>query len=107
MRQNSSSGERISFTRLADLVIRARAIYSMAADRTIFRAIAIREEWIVAVSEDPHGLDGVITSGTCPLGGSGVTPLPAFADNHNHFILPRLHKLLVPRRRGRKLGQVL
>jgi hypothetical protein len=36
----------------------------MAAGRTIFRAIAIREEWIVAVSEDPHGLDGFITSGT-------------------------------------------
>jgi len=53
MRQNSSSGTSIPVPRLADLVIRAGAIYSMAEDRTIFRAIAIREEWIVAVSEDP------------------------------------------------------
>src|SRR2546428_7595107 len=42
---------------LADRVIRAGAIYSMAADRKVYRAIALRGGWIVAVSEDPHGLD--------------------------------------------------
>src|SRR5438270_14089306 len=31
--------------RLADLLIRAAAIYSMAQDRTVYQAIAIRDEW--------------------------------------------------------------
>jgi hypothetical protein len=30
--------------RLADLVIRAGAIYSMASDRAMYRAIALRDE---------------------------------------------------------------
>lgn len=107
MRQNSSSGERISFPRLADLVIRARAIYSMAADRTIFRAIAIREEWIVAVSEDPHGLDGFITSGTCIVDDPELTLLPAFDDTHNHLILAAQNSMLVPVDRARNLAEFI
>ena len=47
--------------RLADLLVRADAIYSMAQDRAVYQALAIRDEWIVAVSEDPHGLDGLST----------------------------------------------
>src|SRR5438477_7088492 len=39
--------------RLADLLIRAAAIYSMAQHRGVYQAIAIRDEWIVAVSQDP------------------------------------------------------
>jgi predicted amidohydrolase YtcJ len=107
MRQNSSSGESISFPRLADLVIRARAIYSMAEDCTIFRAIAIREEWIVAVSEDPHGLDGFITSGTCIVDDPELTLLPAFDDTHNHFILTAQNSMLVPVDRARNLAEFL
>jgi hypothetical protein len=89
MSQNSSSRESISFPRLADLVIRARAIYSMAEERTIFRAIAIGEEWIVAVSEDPHGPDGLITSGTHVVDDPELTLLPAF-DALPHENLPFL-----------------
>ena len=50
--------------RLADLLIRAAAIYSMARHRAFYQAIAIRDEWIVAVSQDPHGLDGLISADT-------------------------------------------
>ena len=50
--------------RLADRVIRAGAIYSMAADRKVYRAIALRGEWIVAVSEDPRGLDRLVSADT-------------------------------------------
>ena len=53
--------------RLADLVIRAGAIYSMAQDRDVYQAIAIHDEWIVAVSLDPNGLDGLIGAGGFPL----------------------------------------
>src|SRR5258708_2625041 len=107
MGQNSSSAESIAFPRLADLVIRARAIYSMAADRTIFRAIAIREEWIVAVSEDPHGLGELITSGTYILDDPELTLLPAFDDTHNHLILAAHNSLLVPVDRARTLAEFL
>src|SRR5258708_4265927 len=107
MGQNSSSAESIAFPRLADLVIRARAIYSMAADRTIFRAIAIREEWIVAVSEDPHGLDELITSGTYILDDPELTLLPAFDDTHNHLILAAQNSMLVPVDRARNLAELI
>jgi len=107
MRQHSPSGERIAFPRLADLVIRARAIYSMAADRTIFRAIAMREEWIVAVSEDPHGLDGLITSGTRVLDDPELTLLPAFDDTHNHLILAAQNSMLVPVDRAHNLAEFI
>src|SRR6266704_311368 len=82
--------------RLADLVIRAGAIYSMAQDRKVYRAIAIRDEWIVAVSEDPHGLDGVISAGTHVVDAPQLTILPAFEDTHNHFILAAQNSCLVP-----------
>jgi predicted amidohydrolase YtcJ len=62
-------------------------MYSMAADRSIYRAIALRDEWIVAVSGDPHGLDGLISTGTRVIDEPGLTTLPAFDDTHNHFIL--------------------
>src|SRR5262249_15758103 len=72
---------------LADLVIRAGAIYSMAEDRKVYKAIALRDEWIVAVSEAADGLDSLITSGTRVINDPELTLLPAFNDSHNHFIL--------------------
>src|SRR5215469_3790903 len=72
---------------LADSIIRAGAIYSMADDRKVYRAIAIRDEWIVAVSQDPHDLDGLVSADTRVIDDPGLTILPAFDDDHNHFIL--------------------
>jgi predicted amidohydrolase YtcJ len=73
--------------RLADRVIRAGAIYSMAEDRKVYRAIALRDKWTIAVSEDPHGLDGLLSAGTRVIDQPGLTILPTFDDDHNHFIL--------------------
>ena len=64
MSQAASPREASITPRLVDLIIRAGAIYSMAANRKVYRAIALRDEWIVAVSEDPHGLDNLIMAGT-------------------------------------------
>lgn len=72
--------------RLADLLIRAGAIYSMAQHRAVYQAIAIRDEWIVAVSQDPHGLDGLIGADTRVLDAPDLTILPAFEDTHNHLM---------------------
>jgi len=93
--------------RLADLLIRAGAIYSMAQDRKVYSAIAIRDEWIVAVSEDPHGLDGVISVGTHVVDAPQLTILPAFEDTHNHFILAAQNSCLVPVDRAHTLAECI
>jgi predicted amidohydrolase YtcJ len=72
---------------LADVVIRAGAIYSMAPDHVVYRSVALRDGWVVAASEDPHDLDGLVTDGTRVIDDPGLTILPAFDDSHNHFIL--------------------
>ena len=82
--------------RLADLVLRAGAIYSMAEHRAVYRAIAIRDEWIVAVSQDPHGLDSLIMDGTQVLDDPHLTVLPAFYDTHNHLREAVSNLMLVP-----------
>ena len=46
----------------------------MAQDRNVYWAIAIRDEWIVAVSQDPHGLDSLISAGTRVLDASEFVP---------------------------------
>ncbi len=86
MSQTVSPREASATIRLADQVIRAGAIYSMAENRKVYRSIALRNEWIVAVSEDPHGLDGLISAGTHVVDEPGMTIIPAFDDTHNHFI---------------------
>src|SRR5712691_1784005 len=91
--------------RLADLVIRAGAIYSMAQDRKVYRAIAIRDEWIVAVSEDPHGLDGLITAGTHVVDDPGLTIIPAFDDTHNNLFFAAQNMGLVPVDRAHTLDE--
>jgi predicted amidohydrolase YtcJ len=73
--------------RPVDLVIKAAAIYSMAAARAVYRAVGIRDGWIVAVSEDPHALDGLVTGGAQVVDAPELTILPAFDDTHNHFII--------------------
>ena len=74
-----------SNVRLADSVIRAGTIYTMTADRGVYRAIAIRDGWIVAISADPHGLDGLITDSTRVVDEPGLTLLPAFDDPETLF----------------------
>src|SRR6266705_189093 len=93
--------------RLADLVIRAGAIYSMAEDRKVYRSIAIRDEWIVAVSEDPHGLDELITAGTLVVDDPGLTVIPAFDDTHNHLILAAQNMGLVHVDRAHTLAEFI
>jgi predicted amidohydrolase YtcJ len=93
--------------RLADLLIRAGAIYSMALHRVVYQAIAIRDEWIVAVSQDPHGLDGLISAGTQVLDVPDVTILPAFEDTHNHLMFAAQNIALVPVDRAHTLGEFI
>src|SRR6266702_8398365 len=93
--------------RLADLLIRAAAIYSMAQDRAVYQAIAVRDEWIVAVSQDPHGLDGLIGADTHILDAPDLTILPAFEDTHNHLLLTAQNMSLVPVDRAHTLADFI
>src|SRR5215467_6298300 len=95
MSQNITQPEISADVRLADRVIRAGSIYSMAGGRKVSKAIALRDEWIVAVSEDPHGLDGLITSSTHIVDDPRLTIIPSFFDTHNHLIIA-----------GRNMGKV-
>jgi predicted amidohydrolase YtcJ len=78
MSQAVSPHDHSAAPHLTDCVLRAGAVYSMAADRNIYRAIALRDEWIVAVSADPHGIDGLISSDTWVIDEPGLTILPTF-----------------------------
>jgi predicted amidohydrolase YtcJ len=91
--------------RLADIVIRAGAIYSMAADRAVYRAIALRDEWIVAVSHDPHGLDGLVTSGTRVVDDPALTLLPALYDTHCHLLEAARNLTFVPVDQARSIAE--
>src|SRR6266550_4619074 len=93
--------------RLADLLIRAGAIYSMARHRAFYQAIAIRDEWIVAVSHDPHGLDGLISADTYVLDAPDLTILPAFEDTHIHLMLAAQNMSLVPVDRAHTLAEFI
>src|SRR5215471_12925496 len=72
-------------TTRVDTLIRARAIYPLAADRSVYRALAIGGERIVGVSPDRDGFDSDRASGTSLIDVPSLTILPAFFDNHNHL----------------------
>jgi predicted amidohydrolase YtcJ len=91
----------------ADLLIKAGAIHSMTAERAVYRALALRGEWIVAASEDPDGLDGLRTAGTPVVREPSLTLLPAFFDTHEHLLEAARNLELVPVDRARTLAELL
>ena len=92
---------------LADTIIRAGAIYSMAGDRAVYRAIALHDEWIVAVSDDPHGLDGLVSSGTRVLDDPTLTLLPALYDTHNHLLEAARNLTMVPADQAHSIAELV
>ncbi len=107
MSQSVTPRKSSATVRLADVIIRAGAMYSMAAVRKVYRAIAIRDEWIVAVSEDPHGLDGLISAGTQVVDETGLTIIPAFFDTHNHFIIAARNIGKVPADQAHSIAELV
>ena len=70
----------------ADLVIRAATIHSLAPGLPPQRAMAVRGDRIVAMSDEPGGLDSWITADTEIIDAPSGTVLPAFDDTHTHLI---------------------
>jgi predicted amidohydrolase YtcJ len=72
--------------RLADLIVKAGRVYSMNEARDVHAALAVRDGWIVAVSDDRDGLDALASSGTHVVDDPELTLLPAFFDIHEHLL---------------------
>src|SRR5215471_8415839 len=58
----------------------------MSRGRDVHVALAIRDGWIVAVSDDRDGLDALASEGTQVVDDSDLTLLPAFFDIHEHLL---------------------
>lgn len=86
MRCRVSTGSNGDTPRLADLIVKAGRIYAMDERRATFRSLAVRDGWIVAVSEGSDGLDRLASSSTTVLEDPGLTVLPAFFDIHEHLL---------------------
>src|SRR5262245_29747481 len=93
--------------RLADRVLRARAIYSMAPDRAVYRALAVRDEWIVAVAADQAVQAVRIGPGTRVVDVPELTLLPAFDDTHNHLMQAAANSGLVAVDGASSIAEVL
>jgi predicted amidohydrolase YtcJ len=89
------------------VLIRAGAIYSLAKDLAVYRAIALQGERVAAVSTDPHGLDALASAGTRVVDDPTLTVLPAFYDTHNHIGEASRNLTLVPLERATTLGELL
>ena len=79
----------------------------MDAAHRVGRAIAIRDEWIVAVSDDPDGLDGLCDPRTRVLNGRPLTLLPAIFDTHEHLLEASRNLALVRDDEARSLGELI
>ncbi len=86
-----------------DLLIKARAIYSMAGES--YRSIAVRGAEIAAAAAEPDGLDDLAGPGTRVVDAGELTVLPAFADSHEHLLEASRNTLLVPVDRARSVGE--
>jgi predicted amidohydrolase YtcJ len=58
----------------------------MNGRRDVHAALAIRDGWVVAVSDDRDGLDALASEGTKVVDDPDLTVLPAFFDIHEHLL---------------------
>jgi predicted amidohydrolase YtcJ len=72
--------------RLADLIVKAGRVYAMNRAGNVHAALAVRDGWIVAVSDDRDGLDALASDGTHVVDDPELTLLPAFFDIHEHLL---------------------
>ena len=79
----------------------------MDRSRHVYRAIAIRDEWIVGVSDDPDGLDGLSDPRTRVLDVPTLTLLPAIFDTHEHLLESSRNLALVQVDEARSLEELI
>ncbi|MEU6657611.1 amidohydrolase [Streptomyces sp. NPDC046821] len=91
----------------ADLLIRAGAVHTLVPGMAPQRALAVRGDRIVAVSEDLNGLDPMASSRTAVHDLPGATVLPAFDDTHTHLVFAAHAAHDVPVHQARTIPEFL
>lgn len=91
----------------ADLIIRAAAIHTQMPGQPEQRALAVRGDRVIALSEDPSGLDGLVTARTTVHDLPGSAVLPAFDDTHTHMIFAGYSAHDVPVHQARTIPEFL
>jgi predicted amidohydrolase YtcJ len=79
----------------------------MSPDNAVPRALAIRAGAIVALANEPNGLDGLITRDTRVIDDPALTWLPAFYDTHNHLLEATRNATFVPVHQARTIGEMV
>lgn len=77
-----------------DMLIKAAVIHSMTGQA--YRSVGLRGPQIVAVSDEPAGLDDLAGPATVVVDAGDLTLLPAFADSHEHLMEASRNTMLVP-----------
>lgn len=91
----------------ADLLIRAAAVHTLVPGRAPQRAVAVRGDRIVALSDDPRGLDSLVGVRTEVLDLPRSTVLPSFDDTHTHLIFAAHGAHDVPVHEARTIAEFL
>jgi predicted amidohydrolase YtcJ len=79
----------------------------MDAAHNVRRAVAIRGEWIKAVSDEPDGLDGLRAAHTRVVDGRALTVVPAIFDTHEHLLESARNLALVQAGEARTLADLI
>jgi predicted amidohydrolase YtcJ len=103
----NTAGAARAARREADLVIRAGAVRTCEPGQAVQRSLAVRGERVVAVSDDPHGLDGWVGEETRVMDAPDSTVLPSFDDTHTHLIFAGHGAFDVPVHQARDIPEFL
>jgi predicted amidohydrolase YtcJ len=91
----------------ADLLIRAKSIYTLEPGSSVKKSLTIRDGIISGVSDDPHGLDDLIGSHTQILDQPTATVLPTLDDTHTHLIFAGENAFDIPMHDAKNLTEIL
>ncbi|KAJ5214413.1 amidohydrolase 3 [Penicillium cf. viridicatum] len=91
----------------ADLVVRAKKIYTLEDGHPTQRALAIRDGKIHRLSADSYGLDHLVGPATKVIDRPDSVVLPSFDDTHTHLIFAGLGQFDVPVHTAKNLAELL
>lgn len=91
----------------ADLVFRGASVHTLVPGQNPQRALAVRDDRVVAVSPKPDGLDHLVGARTTVHDLPGATMLPAFDDTHTHLVFAGLGAHDVPVHLARDIPEFL
>jgi predicted amidohydrolase YtcJ len=91
----------------ADILIRAKKIYTLQPGVSAQRSLAIVGQHIFAISDGLNDLDQLIGPDTRVIDETESTVFPAFDDTHTHLMLAAQMHVDVPVHDAKNLGEIL